>query len=180
MAPLAGRHLFRYMEDPADELATKLGKPPPLRPVVSVRLSHLARSTPLCVALVDSGSERTLAAPGLARVLSVDLTNAIEGSLGIGGRPRHVAFTTIHIELCEDLFKSGQRPISEWDADVGFLTSWEPAWPVLLGQDGFFNEFTITMHRSARALVVEPWEAFDDRFGVQIEQTDTSQPRFQP
>lgn len=59
-----------------------------------------------------------------------------------------MAFTTIHIELYEDLFKSSQTPISEWDADVGFLTTWEPALSVLLGQDGFFNchEFTITMH----------------------------------
>lgn len=178
MAPLSGVHLFRYMEDPADALAALLGKPPPLRPVVSVRLGHAGVRAPMSVALVDSGSERTLAAPGLARVLNVDLDGAVEGTLGIGGQPRRVRFATVEIELFAELFRSAQEPVSSWNAEVGFLTSWEPAWPVLLGQTGFFDEFTVSMHRGANALVIEPWESFDERYGIQIEDADDRQPRF--
>lgn len=179
MAPLEKAHLFRYVEDPADELSSKLGKPP-LRPVVAVRLGYAGKQTPLNVALVDSGSERTLAAPSLARILNIDLAGAIEGTIGIGGSPRSVRFTTVELELYEHLFASGQSPISSWNAEVGFLTSWEAAWPVLLGQTGFFDEFTVTMQRGAHALAIEPWDAFDHRFGVQIEESDDSQPRFRP
>jgi hypothetical protein len=168
------------MEDPADELSTRLGRPPPLRPTVPVRLSHLGRSTPTLLALVDSGSERTLAAPAFARVLNVDMSQAISGSLGIGGRSRSVAFTTVHVELLAEPFVSNSPVLTEWDAEVGFLTHWEPAWSVVLGQTGFFDQFTVTMHRSAHALVLEDWEAFDDRFGIQVASAPTHQPRFDP
>lgn len=180
MADLAKRHLFRYLEDPADELARKLHRPPPLRPVVPVKLSLVDRWTPTAVAIVDSGSERTLAAPSWARVLNVDLSQAIEGTIGIGGDTRAVAFTTVHLTLYSELFVEDQVPLAEWDAEVGFLTKWTPTWSVLLGQSGFFDEFTATMHRSAHALMLEPWEAFDQRFGVDVEEADTAQPRFRP
>ena len=168
------------MEDPADELARKLGHGPVLRPTVPVRLSHLGNSTPTLVALVDSGSERTLAAPSMARVLNVDLTNAPTGVIGIGGAPRSVSFVTVHLELFDRHFSTDASTIAEWDANVGFLRSWEPAWAMVLGQNGLFNEFTVTMHRSAHVLVLEDWSAFDERFGVQTEQMGQSQPRFQP
>jgi hypothetical protein len=180
MAELSRPHLFRYMEDPADELASLLGDPPPLRPTVPVRLSHLDRSTPTLLALVDSGSERTLAAPGLARVLNVDLSEAVQGVIGIGGGPRKAAFTSVHVELLERPFDSAAQVVAEWDVRVGFLTSWEPAWSVVMGQRGFFDQFTVTMHRSAHCLVIETWDAFDGRFGVQIDESRDDQPRFQP
>jgi hypothetical protein len=134
----------------------------------------------MCVALVDSGSEHTLASPALARALNFNVEDGVQGNIGIGGGFRPVAFTTVHLELYKEVFRSGQTPLSEWDAEVGFLRSWEPPWAVLLGQVGFFDQFTVTLHRSAHALVVENWQAFDDRFGVIIEEADTSQPRFKP
>ncbi len=91
-----------------------------------------------------------------------------------------MAFTTIHVELLDKPFDTSASVIADWDAEVGFLTTWEPAWPVLMGQTGFFDQFTVTMHRSAHALVVEPWEVFDERFGVQIESAGKEQPRFRP
>lgn len=180
MADISGPQLFRYMEDPADELASLLGDPPPLRPTVPIRLSHLGTTTPTLLALVDSGSERTLAAPGLARVLNVDISGAIQGRMGIGGGPRTAAFATVHVELLERPFDAAAQVVAEWDARVGFLTSWEPAWSVVMGQRGFFDQFTVTMHRSAHCMIVETWNAFDERFGIQIEESRVDQPRFRP
>jgi hypothetical protein len=180
LASLDGPRLFRYMEDPADELAKTLGHGPVLRPTVPIRLSYLGNATPTLVALVDSGSERTLAAPSMARVLNVDLTNAPTGVIGIGGAPRQVSFSMVHLELFDRHFSSEAAVVAEWDANVGFLRSWEPAWAMVLGQNGLFNEFTVTMHRSAHVLVLEDWNAFDMRFGVRTEQMSNNQPRFQP
>ena len=180
MADLERPYLFRYMEDPADELSVRLGHGLPLRPAVAARLKASTGRTPKVMALVDSGSERTLAAPWMARALNVDLGGAIEGSIGIGGAPRQVRFTSAHIELFEHQLGEDEEPISGWDADVGFLTSWEPQWSMVLGQRGFFDQFTVTMHRHAQALVIESWATFDDRFGVQIEEADERQPRFKP
>jgi len=37
---------------------------------------------------------------------------------------------------------------------------------MLVGQAGFFDQFTVTMSRFALQTAVEPVEAFDGRFGV--------------
>jgi hypothetical protein len=168
------------MEDPADELAKKLGHGPVLRPTVPVRLNSLAGTTPTLIALVDSGSERTLAAPSIARVLNVDLEGAPTGMIGIGGASRSVSFSQVSIQLLDKHFSNDAEVIAEWEVNVGFLRSWEPAWAMVLGQNGLFNEFTVTMHRSAHVLVLEDWSAFDERFGIQTEQMSHAQPRFVP
>lgn len=36
---------------------------------------------------------------------------------------------------------------------------------LLLGQRGFFDQFTVTLSRFAQAFAIEPIETFDDRFG---------------
>jgi hypothetical protein len=115
----------------------------------------------------------------LAREIGVALNNAVEVSVGLGGNTRRVRFCDVEIELFAGLFGDG-LPIATWVAPVGFLTDWSPTWPVLLRQKGFFNQFTVTMHRSVPALVVEPWEAFDKRFGVRMETVEVKQPRFEP
>jgi hypothetical protein len=42
------------------------------------------------------------------------------------------------------------------------------------------TQFTVTMHGGVPAVMLEPWVSFDDRFGVQIEESDTSQLRYRP
>jgi hypothetical protein len=49
----------------------------------------------------------------------------------------------------------------------------------LLGQHGFFDRFSVSMHRSAALTVVEDWGAFDDRFGVQPREADQHRSRFE-
>jgi hypothetical protein len=54
----------------------------------------------------------------------------------------------------------------EWRAEVGFFSAWTSApWQVVLGQVGFFDQFTISFSRQALRLAIEHTETFDDRFG---------------
>jgi hypothetical protein len=53
----------------------------------------------------------------------------------------------------------------EWQAEVGFFSEWTSApWQVLLGQVGFFDQFTVTFGRSALQLAIENADAFDGRY----------------
>ena len=67
---------------------------------------------------------------------------------------------------------------------MGFFSSWEPPWQVLLGQRGFFDQFTVTFYAGALGLVVEDAAVFDDRFGEELSRLDRpgpgSPPRFTP
>lgn len=53
----------------------------------------------------------------------------------------------------------------EWPVEIGFVHQWRAPWQILLGQVGFFSRWTVTIQRDAQALAVEPYEAFDERFG---------------
>lgn len=117
-------------------------------------------------ALVDSGSENVLAAPGVARAVGVTPDPATEIELGIGGRGRRVRFADVTLRLNPPTGVEG--PPVEWAAEVGFFAEWEPPWSVVLGQKGFFDQFTVTIHRAARAVAIEPLDAFDQRFGTLI------------
>jgi len=58
-------------------------------------------------------------------------------------------------------------PGVEWQAEVGFFNEWTSApWQVLLGQVGFFDQFTVTFGRHALRLAIEDAEAFDQRYGT--------------
>jgi hypothetical protein len=56
-------------------------------------------SPPRVAALVDSGAERTFAAPWLARAVGVDLQNAPEILVGLGGASRRVRFADVTLRL---------------------------------------------------------------------------------
>ncbi|HVE91396.1 MAG TPA: hypothetical protein VNE62_03700 [Actinomycetota bacterium] len=60
----------------------------------------------------------------------------------------------------------GQDPAESivWDAPVGFFDQWEPPWAIVLGQRGFFDQFTVTMNRAAMTLAIEDKEIFDQRY----------------
>lgn len=132
------------------------------------------------MALVDSGSERTLAAPALARELQLDLDSVPSTRLGIGGAPRRVRFADVEVEIFRDLLSDPEDCLDSWTARVGFFDTWEPPWGVVLGQVGFFDRFTVTFGRNVPAFAVGPWNEFDGRFGLQIEEAETGQPRFRP
>lgn len=86
--------------------------------------------------------------------------------LGIGGETVLVDFLDVQLRLHPP--GGTENTYIEWGTEVGFVSHWRPSWSMLLGQVGFLDKFTVTMHRHAQALAVEAFEAFDWRFGQAI------------
>ena len=132
------------------------------------------------LALVDSGSERTLAAPGLARAIGVDLSDAPETEIGIGGGRRQIRVAEVTLQLYQDVLDDDAPALDEWRAEVGFFNVWEPPWGIVLGRRGFFDRYTVTFHGGIPAFAIEKYDAFDARFGVELADAEERQPRFRP
>lgn len=152
--------LYPYQEDgPRRESVV-------LRPVVPITLVG-TDVAPTALALVDSGSEHLLAAPWLAVAAGVDPDASGDRlSLGIGGDTVGARFVSLTLRLHP--VGADDDEFVDWQADVGFVTTWRPTWPMLLGQVGFLDRFTVTMSRQAQLTAVEKWEMFDQRFGVPV------------
>ena len=65
-----------------------------------------------------------LAAPWLARAIGVDLHGSPEIRVGLGGATRRAGFADVTLRL---IAPDGTAAV-EWQADVGFIESWEPPW----------------------------------------------------
>ena len=126
-----------------------------LRPAVPINFVRDANET--IEALVDSGSEHTLAAHWWADELGIDLAASNDRLLlGIGGRS--VEATFVHVELRLHRSHRGDEFIS-WFTDVGFLEPWDAQFYVILGQTGFFDQFTVTMNRRLLTVKVSDVES---------------------
>lgn len=68
----------------------------------------------------------------------------------------------------------------EWETEVGAVDNWRAPWPVLLGQHDFMSRFTVSMHRGAALLVIEDFDCFDQRFGIETGEAESRQARFEP
>lgn len=161
--PVQGPWVFPYVQEPAGSGH----QPPPDRPAVAVSVASVLGdgASPKFLALVDSGSERTLAGPGLGRLAEdVDLDNAETMVIRIGGAPRTIAFGRVCLRMYQHVDSQDEPPLVEWTAEVGFIRAWEPPWSIVLGQRGFFDQFTVTLGRIAMSLAIEGPEAFDSRF----------------
>lgn len=161
------RWVYPYTEDltiGAKERAERVGRVP-LRPVVQVALRG-PKGSQRVPALVDSGSEHTLAGLWLSRATGVvPDEHAPELEIGIGGLPRLIRLVDIALQLYPPPGVTAE-PI-EWRTQIGFImTAWEPPWPVLLGQVGFYDRFTVSMSRFVQAFAIEGEAAFDRRYGV--------------
>jgi hypothetical protein len=81
--------------------------------------------------------------------------------LKIGGEKRLVHPADVTLRLAPE----PGMPGVEWQAEVGFFSGWTSApWQVILGQVGFFDQFTITFSRHGLLLAVEDVESFDRRY----------------
>jgi hypothetical protein len=135
------------------------------RPIVPVALVGSDVSATV-YALVDSGCSHVLAAPWLAHEAGIDpKASGRELVLGIGGTSVTVEFAYASVRLMAP-GNAGDDAFVEWQAEVGFLKQWRPTWPMVVGQVGFFDEFTVTMSRFAQQTAVETVGSFDERFGV--------------
>ena len=135
-----------------------------MRPVVPITLAGV-EIAPTTLALVDSGSEHILAAPWLAIAAGIDpLASDKSMVLGIGGESVKTRFADLMIRLHPP--GAPDDDYVEWQAEVGFVDHWRPTWPIVLGQVGFIDRFTVTFQRQSRLLAVEDWDTFDQRFAV--------------
>ena len=172
--------LYPYTEDPSSHHYPP-GRGQVFRPIVSASVRAPSGKWSQSVwALVDSGSERTLVAPWVAREIGVDPSrDAVrEIPLEIGGDKLTVQFVTSMMRLHPP--PGREAAAIEWETEIGFVNHWRAPWPMLLGQSGFFDRFTVTMHRHALTVAVEPYERFDQRFGAQIEDAEKQRERFKP
>ena len=115
-------------------------------------------------ALVDTGAENILAADWLADFAGIDVSGSEDRLLiGVGGQVVEVGFVEVELRLHAP---HDPGEVISWRTDVGFVPNWQAPFPVVLGQVGFLDQFTVTFHRGAAMLAVEDWSAFDGRFGI--------------
>ena len=148
--------LYRY----ATERGRRRGRDI-LRPVVTLSIPGSLDSMAPSWALVDTGAENVLAADWLADFAGVDLSVADRVMFGLGGQVVEVAFAEVELRL----HAPDSDEVVAWRADVGFVPRWQAPFPIVAAQLGFLDQFTLTFHRGAAMLAVEPLTAFDDRFG---------------
>lgn len=150
--------LYLYQED-GPRLNTVV-----LRPIVAISLVGSDVAPPV-LALVDSGCEHVLAAPWLANAVGVDPKDAHHSlDLGIGGQTVEVRFVDLALRLYAPT--GADEDYVEWHAEVGFVHHWRPTWPILVGQVGFLDRFTVTMSRLAQQVAIEAGDTFDQRFAT--------------
>jgi hypothetical protein len=132
-----------------------------LRPVVPVSLANRDEIRPR-VGLVDTGAENVLGADWLADLAGIDLSeNTGKALIGVGGQVAEVIFAEAELRLHAP---GAAAKVITWRADVGFVPDWQAPFPLVLGQVGFLDRFTVTVHRGAAILAIEDWEVFDARF----------------
>ncbi len=135
-----------------------------LRPVVPVTIVGPAGPAAPRVGLVDTGAENVLAAAWLADLVGVDLSKRVDTALiGIGGHTAEVTFAEVELQL---LSPDAVEEFVSWRCDVGFVPGWQAPFALVLGQNGFLDQFTVTFHRGAALLAIEGWETFDARFAA--------------
>jgi hypothetical protein len=108
-----------------------------------------------------------------------------EVSIRIAGASRRVRFGDVTLRLCAPTTAIGDPEpeiVSEWSAQVGFFLDWQdPPWPVILGQCGFFDQFTVLMSRLAQRLTIEPAEFLDEHYPPgPVTEESPRPPRFGP
>lgn len=136
---------------------------PVFRPVVPIRLG--AEQPLPTAALVDSGSEHTLAAGWLMDELGIDKDSTDRLTLGIGGRVVEARFAFVTLRLHRDHSEGGD--FVEWTTEVGFIEPWHAEFFVILGQIGFFDNFSVSMSRTALTVHVERPDALYYRLAEQ-------------
>jgi hypothetical protein len=152
-----------------------------MRPTVRVQLVNGDQQTQRLVALVDSGCDHVLAPLWLAHTIGVEPDEDRRFMVKIAGRDREVRLADIDLRLVPPDDRADEPPV-EWQATVGFFTYWtDPPWLVLLGQLGFFDQFTVVMSRLAQRLAILDRDHFDIEFPTSAAgETAGTPPRFDP
>jgi hypothetical protein len=138
-----------------------------LRPLVEVRVRGPGGISNKYAALVDSGSDYTLAAPIVALEAGIDLRSGRQTAVQVGGGHRSVSVVDTTLQLCDPQFGQEGRECEpttshDFDAEVGFFEHWDdPPFLVILGQVGFFDRFAVSLSRFSQVIVVDYRETLD-------------------
>jgi hypothetical protein len=131
---------FAFIELPVEAAP---GRTPLRRPVVPVQVEDLSEAPQLC--LIDTGSTANRFGLWLADALGIDLSDAPETDVAVGG-----GVVRAHHGRC-DLTIAGHR----YDAPVSFCDPWPYAFN-LLGQEGFLRYFRLTVCAAEGWVELEP------------------------
>ena len=113
------------------------------RPVVRIGLVQSGDFDLTC--LVDTGTVANRFGAWIAEEVGIDLSSAPTQRLGIGGVIVTARSATVGLRL-EDF---------EWEAPVSFCSPW-PFGYQLLGLEGFFRWFAVTIRAADLALEIDP------------------------
>lgn len=114
-----------------------------LRPVVPIAVEGLPRAPQLC--LVDTGSLENRFALWVAQAAGIDLAGAPDEAIALGGFQTRARHATVQLAVGD----------TTWDAPVWFCDPWPLAFH-LLGQEGFFKWFRVTIRAARYSIEVAP------------------------
>jgi hypothetical protein len=123
------RFSFRELPDPGTDKARA-------RPIVDVVVEGLDIAPQAC--LLDSGATAVRFGAHVAELCGVDLSDAPETQLAVGGAIVGALMAEVSLQI-EDDSKS-----YTWTAPVWFCDPWVPSFG-LLGLTGFFDQFEVTI-----------------------------------
>ncbi|HLC57572.1 MAG TPA: hypothetical protein VJH95_03300 [Candidatus Nanoarchaeia archaeon] len=115
-------------------------------PSIPVLLSHKEKFE--TIALLDSGADFSAIPKGVAEILGISLEGKKEPTHGIGGKAETIK-ATINISIEKD-HEHYSFPIH-----VSIILSEEYNIPVILGREGFFNEFIISFNQSEEKVTLK-------------------------
>lgn len=114
-----------------------------LRPAVPVTVEGIARAPQLC--LLDTGALHNRFAAWVADAAGIDLSDADEERLGVGGFVALARRAFVQLTLGE----------VTWEAPVWFCDPWPLAFH-LLGQEGFFRWFEVRLRAASYEIEITP------------------------
>ena len=138
------RFAFRELPDPGKQGGVRA------RPIVDIVVDGLEHAPQ--AALLDSGATAIRFGLYLAELCGVDLSDAPEARLAVGGG-------LVTARMAEvDLMVTDQRDSHRWTAPVWFCDPWTPAFG-LLGLTGFFDHFDVTISSYEERIELTPVSA---------------------
>lgn len=125
---------FRYL--PGETVAVP-------RPTVDVHVEGIDSTALAC--LIDTGSLHNRFGLWVARAAGIDLSERPNESIGVGGRPLLAKEITVRLGVGD----------MSWEAPVWFCDPWPWGFQIL-GQDGFFRWFRISIQAAERTFSLTP------------------------
>lgn len=132
-----------------------------LRPLVDALVVGPSGPSNRYGALVDSGCDYVLVTRQVADEAGIDSEAGIPYRVFMGGEPREIRVVHAEVRLCDPKIPDADEAcrfhnVLEWTAQVGIFINWSNApFQMVLGQVGFFDQFTVSMNHAARAVVIE-------------------------